>query len=299
MRISRSGFLIPPMLGLVTALAVSSCGDSTEPRIQPTILLMNPRGVSVDASLVTVSIYGQNFGADATVYWNGEERPTLREAWTSNHVHAIPTQADLASPGTAKITVSSNGRMSRPATFIIGEYLKPEMALTSVTPARGIAGAGPVEVTVTGSGFIPGMALFVPGTALEVTLLSSSTLRAMMPGFDRPQAVALDVGVPGVWSANASFSWQVDPAAPVISGLSPATVRAGGSEALHVRVLGSGFTSASVVWVNGVEQGTSFWDETELGIRLFPDQMASAGTLAITVVTPAQGGGRLRPSISS
>jgi hypothetical protein len=135
------------------------------------------------------------------------------------------------------------------------------------------------------------MVLFVPGTALEVTLLSSSTLRAMMPGFERPQAVGLDVGIPGVWSAQAFFSWQVDPAAPVISGLSPATVRAGGSEALHVRVLGSGFTSASVVWLNGVEQGTSFWDETELGIRLFPDQMASAGTLAITVVTPPPGGG--------
>jgi hypothetical protein len=61
---------------------------------------------------------------------------------------------------------------------------------------------------------------------------------------------------------------------------------------LLVRVLGSGFISTSEVRVNGALRGTSWVSATELEVYLSgPVDLAEAGTLAITVVTPPPGGG--------
>jgi hypothetical protein len=289
MRISQSGFLLPPILGLVTVLALSSCGDSTEPGVQPTILLINPRGLPTGSSGYAVQIYGENIGGDATVRWNGEARTA--NPGGQNLVYGLVTAADLALPGTAQVTVSSNGRTSTPATFVIGEYLEPALTLTSVIPAKGTTEIGPIEITATGSGFIPGTRLYLYGSELETTLVSSTTLRAIVPNIQNPFTPDLRVGIPEIWRSSAFLPWEVEAAAPVLSSLSPATAGSGGSDLL-VRVLGSGFISTSEVRVNGALRGTSWVSATELKVYLSgPVDLAEAGTLAITVVTPHPGGG--------
>ena len=289
MRISRSGFLLPPIFGLVTVLGLSSCGDSTEPGVQPTILLINPRGLPVGGPGYAVHIYGENFGPDAIVHWNGEARTTYWEA--PSLVHGVVTPADRALPGSVQVTVFSNGRTSTPATFVIGEYLEPALTLTSVLPAKGTTEIGPIEITATGSGFIPGTRLYLYGSELETTLVSSTTLRAVVPNIQNPFTADLRVGIPGIWRSSDFLPWEVEASAPVLSSLSPATAGSGGSDLL-VRVLGSGFISTSEVRVNGALRGTSWVSATELKVYLSgPVDLAEAGTLAITVVTPPPGGG--------
>lgn len=78
--------------------------------------------------------------------------------------------------------------------------------------------------------------------------------------------------------------------APVISSLSPTSVTEGGG-ALALSVSGSGFTSSSLVRVNGNSRPTTFHGLGLLTASLPSSDVAQPGTLAVTVVNPPPGGG--------
>jgi hypothetical protein len=65
--------------------------------------------------------------------------------------------------------------------------------------------------------------------------------------------------------------------------------------AVTLRVLGRGFTPGSVVKINGRASDTRWISVTELATTLTAQQTASAGTLLVTVETPAPGGGSSDP----
>jgi hypothetical protein len=292
MRLRTLGLSLPRALGLCALVGLLSCSDSTDPSNQPTILLLNPRGVPAGIGQFQLSIYGENLGTGSTVHWNGEER--LSGSYGDNAIYANIPAADVAAEGTARITVvRPDGRVTNTLTLAIGdEFLEPEMTLTSIAPAKGTAGAGDIEITGTGTGFIPGTALLVNFSFLETTRVSNTTLRAVVPAALLAVNQPLDVrlGVPGVWTATTGLIWNVEAAVPVIASLDPAGTGTG-SEDQQVRVLGSGFTASSVVRVNGAERTTTFVSATELGITLTAADFTSPGNLAVTVQTPAPGGG--------
>ena len=215
MRIPTFGSLLPPMLGLVALLGLSSCGDSNEPSDQPTILLMNPRVVTRGSGF-GLWVYGENFGEGATINWNGVPRETTRVSTTVLGTVILP--ADVPTEGTVRVTVSRPvGWVSLPRILTIGfEFLGPAMTLTSVTPEKGTVGSGDVEITATGTGFVPGTVLFLSsGPPLETTLVSNTTLRAVIPAasLQVSQQLTLRVGVPGFWFTQTGLTWEVEPAA--------------------------------------------------------------------------------------
>jgi hypothetical protein len=79
------------------------------------------------------------------------------------------------------------------------------MTLTSVIPAKGTTGIGPIEITATGSGFIPGTTLYLYGDSLETTLVSSTELRAVVPALGNPFTPDLRVGIPRGHFFNRQF----------------------------------------------------------------------------------------------
>lgn len=291
MRMPPSGSLVLRTSCLAAFVGLLACSDPNDPSDDPTILLMNPMGVPAGFGPFQISVYGENFPEGSVVHWNGEARQSFSSG--SNIVHGFIPQEDVASSGSARITVSApNGRSTGARTFTIGQFLEPEMTLASITPPQGTSGSGDLEVTASGAGFVRGTALFVDFTFLPTNLVSSSTLRATIPAavLAANRTVDVRVGVPEVWIASSSVSWEVRAAAPIISSLDPGGAGAGSGDLL-VRVRGTGFTAASVVRVNGVERPTTFVVATELDITLLEADLTSAGTLAFTVVTPAPGGG--------
>jgi hypothetical protein len=78
--------------------------------------------------------------------------------------------------------------------------------------------------------------------------------------------------------------------APVASSLSPSTATAGGPAFMLV-VNGSGFVPSSVVRWNGGTRSTTFVSGTELQASITAADIAAAGSVPVTVVTPAPGGG--------
>jgi hypothetical protein len=207
--------LLPPVFGLAALLGLSSCGNSNEPSDRPTILLMNPRVVTRGSGF-GLWVYGENFGEGATINWNGVPRETNVSSSTVLSTAIVP--ADVPSEGTVPVTVSRpGGWISPPRIFTIGfERLGPAMTLTSVTPEKGTVGSGDVEITATGTGFVPGTALFLNGAPLETTLVSGTTLSAVIPAasLQVSQQLELKVGVPSFWVTPTGLTWEVAAATP-------------------------------------------------------------------------------------
>ena len=279
------------------ALAVSlGCSNGNEPSDDgPTILLLDPGGVPTGQGFFPLSVYGDGFTTGAAINWNGEPRQTFspnpKVLWTE-----IPA-ADVATAGTARITVTlPDGSVSRPATFTIGQAIEPAMGLEALSPDHGTAGGDTTEVTVTGSGFVPGTSLFLDFGTVPTAFVSSTTLRATVPAefLATQRIVDARVGIEGFWFSSEATSWEVQAAAPVVSGLSPAGAGAGSGD-LELRVSGSGFIPASVVLVNGAERPTTVLSNTELLTTLTETDLASPRTLVIGVRTPAPGGGTSPP----
>jgi hypothetical protein len=77
---------------------------------------------------------------------------------------------------------------------------------------------------------------------------------------------------------------------PTVSGLVPSSATAG-DPAFALTVQGNNFIAASVVRWNGTDRPTTFISATELEADIAVADIAVAGTAAVTVFTPAPGGG--------
>jgi hypothetical protein len=80
------------------------------------------------------------------------------------------------------------------------------------------------------------------------------------------------------------------PPVPVAGSLSPASATAGGA-GFTLTVNGSGFVTSSVVRWNGSPRPTTFVGATQLRAAIAAADIASPGSVPVTVVTPSPGGG--------
>ena len=78
--------------------------------------------------------------------------------------------------------------------------------------------------------------------------------------------------------------------APTVSGVAPNT-SAAGSGTTNLTVTGTGFVSRSQIRVDGASRPTTIVSPTEATATLTAALQATAGTLAIDVLTAAPGGG--------
>lgn len=77
---------------------------------------------------------------------------------------------------------------------------------------------------------------------------------------------------------------------PTMASISPASVTAGGA-AFSLTVSGVNFTGTSVVKWNGSPRTTAFVSSTQISAAISAADIATAGTVQVTVTTPGPGGG--------
>ena len=77
---------------------------------------------------------------------------------------------------------------------------------------------------------------------------------------------------------------------PILTSVSPTSVNAGGP-AFSIQLIGSGFTTASTVLVDGNPRVTTYVSSTSLTAQIPASDIATAGQLNVQVTTPAPGGG--------
>ena len=166
------------------------------------------------------------------------------------------------------------------------------LVVQSISPSSIPAGSVAVVLTVTGSGFTRASLVALNGTELATTFVSSAQLQATIPAATFASGTQLQVTVsdPAASASTTAVQLTVTNPAPVLAGISPSSVTVGSSSPI-VTLTGSSFTPSSTVSINGAARTTTYVSDTQLAVALSPADTAALGTLPVTVVNPAPGGG--------
>jgi YD repeat-containing protein len=259
----------------------------------PTLSSIAPTSAVVGGAAFTLTATGTNFGTASVVRWNGSNRTTTYVS--STQLEAQITAADIATAGTASVTVftpTPGGGTSAAQTFAIDN---PAPTLSSIAPTSAAAGGGAFTLTATGTSFIASSVVRWNGSDRSTTFVSGTELQAAIPASDIAAAGSVAVTVftptPGGGSSSAqTFTITAPNPSPTLSSLSPNTAVAGGA-AFTLTVTGTSFVGASVVRWNGGDRTTTFVSSTELQAQIAAADIAAAGTASVTVFNPAPGGG--------
>jgi hypothetical protein len=260
----------------------------------PVITSVKPTNILAGSGGFTLTVNGANFvnvNANSVVQWDGADLSTTFV--NTSQLTALVPASDDATAGNGSITVftpSPGGGTSGSVAFPVDN---PKPALTTLSPNSATAGGAGFTVTVNGSNFVAGSVVSWNGAALTSKFVSSTQLTATVPASDVATAgtptVAVTNSSPGGGSASLQFT--IDNPAPVLSGISPTSVTAGGSSATTLTVNGSGFVNSSSVKWNGAGLSATYVSATKLTATVPTSDTACGSADSITVVNATPGGG--------
>jgi trimeric autotransporter adhesin len=193
--------------------------------------------------------------------------------------------------------VSGAGGTSGALTLTITPSSPQQLVVSSISPTSAVAGGPGFTLTVNGSGFVPPSQnsagsqvtfnlVHAATTFVSPTQLTAFVLASEISVAGNPYVIVTNPN--GL--ASAPINFVIAFPQPGGGTVTPPSVPAG-ANALLLTVTGTGFVSASVVLVNGNPRTTTFVNSTTLQAMLVASDLDSAGTLNITVVNPAPGGG--------
>jgi len=183
----------------------------------PTISMLSPASVTAGAAGFSLTVNGTGFISGSVVNWNGSARTTTYGS--STHLTAAITAADIATAGTAQVTVfnpAPGGGTSGAAAFTINAS-NPVPIISTLSPASVMAGTAGFSLTVNGTGFISGSIVNWNGSARTTTYGSSTQLTAAITAADIAAAGTAHVTVfnpapGGGTSGAAAFTINAAPA---------------------------------------------------------------------------------------
>ena len=265
----------------------------------PTTSGLSPTNATQGENGLTLTVSGTNFVNNAVVRWNGADRATTFVS--SSLLEAAVSTADLASSGTASVTVfnpAPGGGVSNAQTFTIDPQSTPNPVPTvgTLSPNTASQGGAGFTLTVNGSNFASSALVRWNGSNRATTFVSPTQLTATIPASDIATAGNVTVTVfnpapGGGTSNNSTFSITVpNNPVPVASSLSPSSEIAGGA-GFTLTVNGSSFVSGSTVRWNNSNRTTTFVSANQLTATINAADIASSGTASVTVFSPTPGGG--------
>ncbi|MDD1657333.1 MAG: lectin like domain-containing protein [Methanomicrobiales archaeon] len=279
-----------------------------------------------DGGYFYVSYYDAEIG-HGNVVFTGESTQNFQ------NIYQYDTLGWLSSAGFggdtgyfANVFTASGAEQITGASFYTASPHSEYQVSVYTNPSGGpLSAPGPLS-TKTGTIAIPGYHTVLLETPVAVTAGQkfSVVVRLRTPGFNYP--IPLESPVTGYatnvnaaagqsyisqngvsWS-DTTASWKTtnvclkafagsggSPSpAPVLSSISPSTATAGGS-AFTLTASGSSFVPGSVIRWNGVDRTTTYVSATQLSAAIPAADIATAGSAAVTVYTPAPGGGTSSP----
>jgi hypothetical protein len=112
------------MVPLLAGMIAIGCGAGSgtrnpfpvvSPSVSPAVTTLVPSSVPVNSAPFTVTINGDNFGTDATVFWNGT--PLRTTFISSRQIAATLTNTDLTTVGLIQVFVQTAGLRSNTIDF--------------------------------------------------------------------------------------------------------------------------------------------------------------------------------------
>ena len=269
----------------------SSALDFTVVNPGPTITTLAPLGIIAGSPDLAITIMGNGFVPTTTVDVQGKTvKSTVVDA--QNITATIPA-AQLASSGTLDVVVQNpmpGGGSSAALSFTV---FNPAVQLATITPTSALVNSAATTVTLNGSGFVTASSALFNGTPIATTFVDARTLTAILPVSALAAVGDFPVAVknpPPGGGVSMPLTFRVQYGAPTVTSVAPTTITAGAG-ATSVNVSGTRFYPASQVLFNGMASATTFVGAGSLTATLSAAQVATAGPITVSVVTPAPGGG--------
>jgi len=267
---------------------------SVTPAVQlaPVLTSLSSTSATLGSPSFALTVTGQNFLSSSVVQFNGVSLTTVLNSATQL-VATVPA-ASLTITGAASVTVvdpSPLSLSSNPLPFTVNP-IPP--TITLINPTSAIVNTSPIAITVAGQNFATGAAITFGSTKLTITSQSPTQIQATIPAALLTATGTFPITVSNP-SPNAATSipimFTVNPV-PVatITSLSPNSVTAGAT-AFTLQVSGQAFVSGSTIQLNGTALTTNFLSSTTLSATVPDASVATAGTLAVTVLSPGTGSG--------
>ncbi|HEY3333573.1 MAG TPA: IPT/TIG domain-containing protein [Capsulimonadaceae bacterium] len=262
---------------------------------KPVVTGLTPSTVIVGASGFKLTIIGTDFVAKSTVTVGGT---SLDATYLGEGGLTVDVPASLvAVTGSIPVVVTNPTPGGGPGKTYSLYVLNPAPTLSSLTPSNVPLGAGPLTLTVSGSGFVAATGVKVGTTVMTPTVVDSSTLTVTVPSSltatAGPLAVLVTNPSPGGGQSDLSPLVVSNPA-PTAKSISPASVGFGAS-GVAVTITGTGFLTNSVVTISGAELVTNFVSSTTLIAYVPSKYIEVSGTVPIVVTNHSPGGGATTP----
>jgi YVTN family beta-propeller protein len=265
----------------------------------PTLGSSSPTSAIAGGPAFTLTITGTNFVNGTVVEWNGVALVTTIVSGTQ--LTAVVPAGDIATAGTASVTIftpAPGGGTSSALSFTINNPLPTS---TLISPTSAAAGGPAFTLTITGTNFVGGSVVQWNGVALTTAFVSATQLTAAVPASDIATAGTASVTVfnstPGGGnSGGLTFTITGPNPVPTLGSLSPTSATAGGAS-FTLMLTGSNFLAGTVVEWNGVALTTTFVSATQLSAVVPAGDIATAGTVSVTIFNPAPGGGTSGPVV--
>ncbi len=263
----------------------------------PTLTSLNPNSTLIGSAATLVTLTGSGFRPNSVVKVNGVDRATTFDSATQ--LKTTLSVADLASAAILKLSVfttTPGGGTSIELNFTVGN---PAPTLTSLNPATATAGGAAFTLTVNGTGFVAGTVVKFNAADRAATIVNGTQLTLAITAGDIANAGSVKLSVVNAAPAGGTsneLTLPINNPAPVLTSVDKPTITAGAG-ATMLTITGSGFRPNSMGRVHGVDRVTTFVSATELKVTLLGSDVASGGTLKITVFTPTPGGG-LSPELT-
>ena len=270
----------------------SGVGGSTTPITTPlAITSVSPKDIPVGSSSVAIVVTGTGFTSNSVIQLSGTTIPTTFVSGTE--LRATIPASQLQTGAILKLAVANGTQVIAADTTNNVAVDNPVPTVAALAPSSVLVGSPAGTITITGENFVPGITLAVNGSPRNTTYVSSTQLTANLTANDYLGAAPLLLNAvnpqPG-GGASGTIALVVANPTPAIASLSPNALKAG-SPATAVDIIGTGFVAGTGVLVNGASRSATFISATAMKVALTPADLVSAGSLGITAVNPAPGGG--------
>lgn len=164
--------------------------------------------------------------------------------------------------------------------------------IASISPSSVLAGAGATAIDINGGPWPSGALLFIDGSSVAVTRISSVLLQATVPsgvvavpGFHSIQVIDATGHASNIWQ------WPISFPVPTFSAHSP-TFGYVGEGGVAVSATGTGFyTPGTDATVDGSDVVTTFVDATHVSVAVPGGVVDVAGDHPVIITNPLPGGG--------
>jgi len=181
--------------------------------------------------------------------------------------------------------------------FLVNPAAVGGPVISSLSPPSATAtSTSSLAITVTGNNLVAADVITFNGTQLPTTASGSqlmTTLAAEDLVFVAAASIAVQTNTPGI--ASPSIKFPIGPATnpvPALGAVIPSTTKIGAlPPGSFLTLTGSGFVPGSVANFNGSPRPTGYASATVIAVQVLPSDVASGGTLGVTVTNPNPGGG--------